>query len=57
MIWEQLHLAIDDVHLCINLLDLELLVDEELSNMMIPHLYVIHFLIVKRVPHDVNCTL
>ena len=53
MIWGRLGQAIGDVHLRVDLLDLELLVDKELPNVIIPHLYVLHLCIVDWIPHKV----
>ena len=40
--WERLGQAINDVHLGVDLSDFKLFVNEELPNVMIPHLYVLH---------------
>ena len=42
MIWGRLGYTIGDVHLGVDLSDFKLFVNEELPNVMIPHLYVLH---------------
>ena len=57
MIWGRLGQAIGDVHLRVDLLDLELLVDKELPNVIIPHLYVLRLSLVDWISPKVYCAL
>ena len=50
MTWERLRHTIDDVHLSVDLSDFELFVDEEFSNVMIPHLYVLQLCMINWIP-------
>ena len=57
MIWERFRQAVDDVHLCIYLLDFKFFVGDELLDAMIPYLNMFRLCVIDRIPYAVDCAM